>query len=154
MTSYRPGPAILVTAAFVGPGTVLAASKAGAEFGYSLLWAVVFSVVAAIVLQEMSSRLGIVSERGLAEALRSAFTNNGLRWAAITLVLSAILFGNTAYQTGNIVGAVDGIHILSGINKFAAAVSIAVAALVVIFIGKFSVIQWTLTALVARTSLR
>ena len=149
MKTYKPGPAILVTAAFIGPGTILAASKAGAEFGFTLLWAVVFSVITAIVLQEMTARLGIISERGLAEALKTSFSNSMLRWAVIILVLSAILFGNSAYQTGNIDGAVVGINVLTGINQFACAILIAGLALIVVWIGKYSVLQWTLSILVA-----
>ena len=49
MTSWRRkirtlGPGLLVTAAFIGPGTVTTASAAGARFGYALLWAIVFAV--------------------------------------------------------------------------------------------------------------
>ena len=149
LENYRPGPAILVTAAFVGPGTVLAASKAGAEYGFTLLWAVVFSVFTAIVLQEMAARLGIASGNGLAQALKDSFSSVPMRIVAVTLVLAAILFGNTAYQTGNIVGAVDGINILTGLNKVAAALIIAIIALAVVFVGKYSLLQWSLTFLVA-----
>ena len=148
MKKYRPGPAVLVTAAFIGPGTVLAASKAGADFGFTLLWAVVFSVITAIVLQEMAARLGIVSGNGLAEALKGSFAHPALMWTAVTLVLAAILFGNTAYQTGNIVGAVDGINILTGIDRVIAAIGIAVVALTVVWIGRYSILQWLLTVLV------
>lgn len=59
------GPATLVTAAFIGPGTVITASLAGANYGYALLWALLFSVFATMVLQEMAARLGIVTGRGL-----------------------------------------------------------------------------------------
>ncbi|HEX5793967.1 MAG TPA: divalent metal cation transporter, partial [Rheinheimera sp.] len=64
------GPATLVTAAFIGPGTVVTASLAGANYGYALIWALVFSVAATMVLQEMAARLGIVTGRGLGENLR------------------------------------------------------------------------------------
>jgi len=40
------GPGLLVTAAFIGPGTVTTASRAGAGFGFALLWTVLFSVLA------------------------------------------------------------------------------------------------------------
>ena len=59
------GPGMLVTAAFIGPGTVTTATVAGARFGYVLLWALGFSVIATIVLQEMSARLGVGSGAGL-----------------------------------------------------------------------------------------
>ena len=50
------GPGVMVAAAFVGPGTVTTASVAGASSGVSLLWAVAISVLATIVLQELSIR--------------------------------------------------------------------------------------------------
>ena len=156
------GPAIFVTAAFIGPGTVMTASKAGAEFGYGLLWAVFFSVVAAIVLQEMSARLGIVTGSGLAEAIKSCIGIPAVRWILLVLVLAGILFGNAAYQTGNILGAATGLEILSltgeqnvdGQQTFLGSVHmwsilIALAALVVIWIGRFAFLQICLVVLVS-----
>jgi len=45
------GPGLLVTAAFIGPGTITTASKAGAGFGFALLWTVVIATVETIVIQ-------------------------------------------------------------------------------------------------------
>ena len=59
------GPGILVTAAFIGPGTITASTLAGANFGYTLLWALTFATMATIILQEMSARLGIITQKGL-----------------------------------------------------------------------------------------
>ena len=102
------GPAALVTAAFIGPGTVVTASLAGANYGYALLWALVFSVFATMVLQEMAARLGIVTGRGLGENLRQLIRQPLLRWPLLLLVLCAIVIGNSAYQGGNISGAALG----------------------------------------------
>ena len=71
----RFGPGLLVAAAFIGPGTVTAATQAGAKFGVVLLWAVLFGTVATIVLQEMAARLGIIGRLGLGEALRQRFAS-------------------------------------------------------------------------------
>lgn len=106
------GPAILVTAAFIGPGTVMSASEAGSAHGFTLLWAVAFSVLATMVLQEMASRLGIVSGGGLSQALKTGFQNRIVRFLVLGLVLVAILVGNAAYQTGNILGAANGVLVL------------------------------------------
>jgi len=106
------GPAVLVTAAFIGPGTVITASLAGANYGFSLLWALLFSVIATLILQEMACRLGIVTQKGLGENIRAACTNPILKVIAIGLTVSAIVIGNGAYQSGNILGASLG---LSGI---------------------------------------
>jgi manganese transport protein len=102
------GPALLVTAAFIGPGTVMAASKAGAQFGFLLIWAVVFSVFATIVLQEMAARVGIVTGGGLGEAVHASVANRVVKFLGLGLVLAAILIGNAAYQTGNVLGAAKG----------------------------------------------
>jgi len=45
------GPGAMVTAAFIGPGTLTTCISAGVENEYSLLWAVLFSTVSTIVLQ-------------------------------------------------------------------------------------------------------
>ena len=67
------GPGAMVTAAFVGPGTVTTSTLAGASFGYALLWALVFATLATIVLQEMSARLGVITQKGLGDALAELF---------------------------------------------------------------------------------
>ena len=64
------GPGPLIAAAFIGPGTVTLCSIAGLNFGFSLLWTLALSVLATIVLQEMSARLGIISKKGLSEVIR------------------------------------------------------------------------------------
>ena len=94
------GPGLLVTAAFIGPGTIITASKAGADFGFALLWALVFSIFATIVLQEMSARLGLVTGRGLGESIRTAFPNPAFRTITVVFVVASIAFGNAAFQTG------------------------------------------------------
>lgn len=91
----------------------MAASSAGARFGCQLLWAVAFSVLATIVLQQMSARLGIATGNGLSESLRSSIGNTALRVAALGLVLLAVFIGNSAYQTGNILGAATGLSAFS-----------------------------------------
>ena len=56
------GPGVLVSAAFIGPGTVTVCSVAGASYSYALLWALLLSIVFCIGLQEMAARLGVVSQ--------------------------------------------------------------------------------------------
>ena len=99
------GPAFFITAAFIGPGTVITASIAGANYGFALLWALLFSVIATLILQEMTARLGIVTQQGLGENIRLACQKPLLRVLAVALVLSAIVVGSGAYQSGNISGA-------------------------------------------------
>lgn len=108
------GPAALVTAAFIGPGTITTCTLAGAGYGYALLWALLFSVIATIVLQEMAARLGIVTRKGLGEALKVQFPSGAGRAISVILILSAIGIGNAAYETGNILGGALGLDALIG----------------------------------------
>ena len=84
------GPGPLVAAAFIGPGTVTVCTLAGVEFGYDLLWAMVLSIGATIVLQGMAVRMGIVTQKGLSELIRQELTIPVLKWTAIVLILSLI----------------------------------------------------------------
>lgn len=170
-----------MTAAFIGPGTVMTASKAGSEFGFLLLWAVAFSVVATIVLQEMAARMGIVTGNGLSQALKTSLSSRLARFCVLGLVLLAILIGNAAYQTGNILGAASGAKALATrsddaaanrVNEVADAAKdgtwlnpdsrifqnglvflVAAIALSVIWIGRFDLLQNLLSLLVAVMSL-
>lgn len=112
------GPAALVTAAFIGPGTLTTCTLAGSSWGYALLWGLLFSVVATIILQEMASRLGIIGQKSLGEAITLSFRRPFLRFASILLVIIAIGIGNAAYETGNIMGAVMGLESVTGISVF------------------------------------
>lgn len=105
------GPGALIAAAFIGPGTVTTASAAGAAFGYELAWALVFATVAAIILQEMAMRLGVVARLGLGEAALKTFGAQPiLRWLLIGLIVGALFVGNAAYEGGNIAGAALGLE--------------------------------------------
>ncbi|MEM9649667.1 MAG: Nramp family divalent metal transporter [Bacteroidota bacterium] len=108
------GPGILVAAAFVGPGTITVCTLAGVNFGYALLWAVLLSVLATIVLQEMSGRIGVVSQSGLMDVVRKELRTKWIRSVVIIVVLFAILVGNAAYEAGNIGGATLGLEGLFG----------------------------------------
>ncbi|MBE0673213.1 MAG: Nramp family divalent metal transporter [Bacteroidales bacterium] len=112
------GPGALVTAAFIGPGTLTACTLAGAAWGYSLLWGLLFSVVATVVLQEMASRLGIVGRKSLGEAISLSFRNPIAKIIAILLVILAIGIGNAAYESGNIAGAAMGLESVTGLDTF------------------------------------
>ncbi|MBT8183826.1 MAG: Nramp family divalent metal transporter [Eudoraea sp.] len=110
------GPGVLIAAAFIGPGTVTACTLAGVTFGYSLLWAMLLSVIATIVLQEMAARLGIVTQKGLAEVIREELRTPALRYSVIGIILAAIVVGNAAYEAGNIGGATLGLEAIFGDN--------------------------------------
>ncbi|MEX0700772.1 MAG: Nramp family divalent metal transporter [Planctomycetales bacterium] len=148
----RFGPGLLVTAAFIGPGTVTTASQAGAGYGFTLLWAVLFAVLATIVLQEMAARLGIVSRQGLGEAVRSTFPHPALRFLAAGLIVAAIGFGNAAYQTGNVTGAAIGLAALMPVSFRIWTLIVGLAAFVLLATGTYKLIERVLIVLVVLMS--
>lgn len=100
----------VVAAAFIGPGTITTCMVAGFKFDYDLVWALVFSLIATLVLQEMSLRLGVVTGSGLAANLSRMKLSPQISKPVLGFVLFAIVLGNTAYQAGNISGAVLGLQ--------------------------------------------
>jgi NRAMP (natural resistance-associated macrophage protein)-like metal ion transporter len=151
------GPAAMVAAAFIGPGTVTTATLAGAGYGYTLLWAVLFSTLATILLQEMAARLGVVGQMGLGEAIRRKISAPGARIAAFGLVLAAILGGNMAYEAGNLTGAVFGFdewqwHI--GLMRFSPLLLlIGLIAFFLLYSGRYRMIERFLVLLVGTMSI-
>lgn len=147
------GPGAIVAAAFIGPGTVTTATIAGSSFGYTLLWAIAFSVFATFILQEMSSRLGVVAKMGVGEAIRSKVSKPIWKWSVSFLVIGAIVIGNAAYEAGNITGAVLGFHDLSkdilifGINPFV--LVIGGIAFLLLYSGKYKIIEKSLILMVS-----
>lgn len=142
------GPGILVTAAFIGPGTITTASLAGAGYGYNLLWALLFSVAATMILQEMTARLGLVTRRGLAESLRASFSGSAAARLIPLLIVLAVGFGNAAYQGGNITGAALGLAQISQLDGPLWALMVAALAAALLMTGAYRVIERTLVVLV------
>lgn len=147
------GPGAIVAAAFIGPGTVTSCFTSGASYGTTLLWAILFSTLSVIIMQSMASRLGIVTQKGLGEALRAKFTGTGSRILLAILVIAAVFIGNVAYETGNISGSILGIQAVSPVLdtntwKYILAGIIGVVAFVLLFSGSYKYIEKFLTGLV------
>ena len=113
----------VIAAAFIGPGTVTAAASAGAGFRYSLLWALLFSTVACLLLQEASARLTVVSGQSLGRALRTQYRGAFSGAVVLVLVLGAVVLGCAAYEAGNILGAAAGAALGTGVDPRLATVS-------------------------------
>ena len=107
------GPGLIITSAFIGPGTVTLCILSGIEYGYSLIWCVIFSILATCYLQEISSRLGIISRKGLSEILID-IDNKLLRKVAILFIFLSLFIGNIAYEAGNISGTSMGLETFIG----------------------------------------
>ena len=155
------GPGVLVSAAFIGPGTVTVCTLAGVNFGFALLWALLLSIVACIVLQEMAARLGIVTQQGLSEVIREEIKSPLFRNLSIILIFAAVVVGNAAYEAGNISGAVLGLEAVFEIQELEIgsftlniwSLAVGLAAFSLLAIGSYKVLEKVFIALVALMSL-
>ena len=150
------GPGALIAAAFIGPGTVTVCSIAGNSFGYSLLWAILTSLIIALILQEMSIRVGIISKKGLTELIKNETKNSYLKNILLVLIFTAIIIGNTAYEAGNISGAILGMESLTGnlaynlrdFNINLLSLIIGSLAFLILFIGNYRLLEQILISIV------
>ncbi|SCX98321.1 NRAMP (natural resistance-associated macrophage protein) metal ion transporters [Nonlabens sp. Hel1_33_55] len=141
------GPATLVAAAFVGPGTITICTVAGATQGYTLLWAMLLSMLATIVLQEMAARLGLITKKGLSDIVRHQIPSKPVKIVMILLMISAIFVGNAAYEAGNISGGVIGLEVLTG-SAWYQPLLIGICAFVLLIIGNYKILERALIAMV------
>ncbi|GGP97989.1 Nramp family divalent metal transporter [Shewanella ulleungensis] len=145
------GPGVVVTAAFIGPGTITACTLAGAKFGYSLLWALGFATIATIILQEMSARLGVITQKGLGEVLWDALQHSIFKWPLFLLIMVALYIGNAAYEGGNLAGAALGIQAIVGESESIYQLSILTLSLIgalILWRGSYKQIERILIFLV------
>ena len=155
------GPGPLVAAAFIGPGTITLCSIAGLNFGFSILWALLLSIIATLVLQEMAARLGIISQKGLSELIRDEIKHPVTKNIVIALILLAIVIGNAAYEAGNISGGVLGLEAVFGekyLNLFGIDINIfslflGLIAFILLFIGNYKILEKSLIFLVVIMSI-
>lgn len=147
------GPGAVVAAAFIGPGTVTTCIMAGVRFGYALLWAMLFATIGTMVLQEMCARLGVLGGRGLGAAIRERFNTPVVRAGAALLVAGAIVAGNAAYQTGNLLGTALGAQALGGEDVRVWAALAAALAFGLLYTGRYRTIERALVAMVVLMSL-
>jgi manganese transport protein len=139
----------VIAAAFIGPGTVTTAASAGAGFGYALLWALLFSTLATLVLQEATARLTVVSGRNLGEAIREQFSGGTSGILVLLLVLGAVVLGNAAYEAGNILGAVAGARLGTDLSPQVLTLAIGAGAAAVLWMGSMRLVAPLLSITVA-----
>ena len=104
------GPAYLISVGYMDPGNWATDLAGGSQFGYALLWVLLMSNLMALLLQSLSARLGIVTQRDLAQASResySPFINYILYFLAEVAI--------AACDLAEVLGMAIGINLLFGI---------------------------------------
>ena len=155
------GPGPLIAAAFIGPGTITLCTIVGAKYGLNLLWTILVSIIATIILQSMAVKLGVIGKKSITQILKDEIKTPWLRFGVLLLVFVAIMIGNTAYEAGNISGAVLGLETIFGkqilrfntvsINLFSLLIGFLAGGL--LWIGKYKLIERSLIVMVVLMSI-
>jgi Mn2+/Fe2+ NRAMP family transporter len=106
------GPGLITANVDNDAGGITTYSVAGAHFGFSLLWSFIPIIIALIVIQEMSSRMAVVTGKGLADLIREEFGVKVTFYAMLGLIYSNVF--NTIAEFAGIAASAD----LLGIDKF------------------------------------
>ncbi len=121
----------VISAAFIGPGTITTCAMSGTAWGIDLLWALTFAVVSCAILQETVARIAIASGHSLGEVIAISYPKP-IKY----LISFAIVFGCAAYQAGNILGAVAGLQLIFGFDKILMTLLVALFASLTLALGK------------------
>jgi NRAMP (natural resistance-associated macrophage protein)-like metal ion transporter len=137
---------IALVLAVVGPGFITANvdndaggiatySVAGAQFGYSLLWTMIPITIALVIVQEMSSRMGAVTGKGLSDLIREEF---GIR-ATFLLMIALVVtnFGNVVSEFAGVASSFE----LFGVSKFIVVPAAAFAVWALVVYGTYSSVE-------------
>jgi NRAMP (natural resistance-associated macrophage protein)-like metal ion transporter len=114
---------LLLVLAVIGPGFITANvdndaggiatySVAGAQFGYTLLWTMIPITIALVIVQEMSSRMGAVTGKGLSDLIREEFGLRVTFWLMLALAITN--FGNVVANFAGVAASLD----LFGLSRY------------------------------------
>lgn len=105
------GPGLMVSVGYMDPGNWATAIEAGSRFGYALLFVVVLASFTGMVLQNLSSRLGIATGRDLAQLSRAHYPPGVVRGQWVLAELSIL-----ATDLAEVLGAALAFHLLLGVS--------------------------------------
>ena len=129
------GPGFITANVDNDPGGILTYSQAGAKYGYALLWTLIPTTIALIVVQEMASRMAVATGKGLSDLIREEF---GLRITFFTMaVLSLADLGNIFAEFAGIASGMG----IFGVSKYLAVPAGAVLVWLVIVKGTYNPVE-------------
>ncbi len=103
------GPGLIAANAGNDAGGIATFSTSGATYGYNLLWALVIAGFCLAIVQEMCARMGVVTNKGLADLIREQF---GVRWSVLAMLV--LLIANTGVTISEFLGIKASVQVLSG----------------------------------------
>ena len=113
------GPGLIATSAGNDAGGIATYSSAGAKFGYTMIWVMVLLTLSFAIVQEMCTRLGAATGRGLLDLIRERF---GAAWTLFAIVIIVIANGGVTISEFVGIGAASE---LLGVSRY---ISVPIAA--------------------------
>jgi len=139
------GPAFIACVAYIDPGNFATNISGGAEFGYKLLWVVIYSNIMAMLIQTLSAKLGIATGRNLPELMRAHFPV----WLVRPLWVVAEIMA-MATDLAEFVGAAIGFNLLLHVPLMAGCVLTGLSTFGMLYLQKygFRMLEALITVLV------
>jgi len=136
------GPGAIITAAFIGPGTITTCIKSGYETEYSLLGIMIVAILVAITIQIFAAKIGIITQIGISRNIRENIHSKIGKVFSSFMIVIGIFVGNSAFEAGNITGAVIGLTGIIG-NGFVVVKVFIISAIVfaLLWFGKYKKIE-------------
>ena len=121
------GPAFVACIAYIDPGNFATNISAGSTFGYLLVWVLVSANLMAMLIQNLSAKIGIATGKNLAELCREHFRQPVVRGLWLQAEVIAM-----ATDLAEFVGAALALNLLFGVPLFAAGLITAAASFAVL----------------------
>jgi NRAMP (natural resistance-associated macrophage protein)-like metal ion transporter len=132
------GPGLITGAADDDPSGIATYSQAGAQFGYSLLWTLVFTLPLMTAIQIVSARIGFVTRRGLAANIKAAYPRPVLLGVVVLLLIA-----NTLNLAADLAAMAEALRLLLGGSRHLYAVAFGVLCVVLqVFLPYKSYVRW------------
>ncbi|RMF94998.1 MAG: divalent metal cation transporter [Candidatus Schekmanbacteria bacterium] len=129
------GPGIITSSADNDAGGIATYTLAGAQEGYSLLWALFLTTLALVVIQEMSARMGVVTGKGLADLIREKFS---MRTTFFTMLL--LVVGNLTVTIAEFAGIAAGFELL-GVSRLLSVPLMALIIWLIVIKGSYIAVE-------------
>ncbi len=126
------GPAFIAAVAYVDPGNYATNIQSGSEFGYKLLWVIVLANLMAMLIQNMSAKLGIATGKNLPELCRERFPRSVAFILWIVSELAAM-----ATDIAEFLGATLALNLLVGIPMLIATVITGILTYVILSMDRY-----------------
>jgi len=129
------GPGLIATSAGNDAGGIATYSSAGAQFGYEMIWVMIVLTLSFAIVQEMCSRLGAATGRGLLDLIRERF---GVGWTLFAIAIIIIANGGVTISEFVGIGAASE---LIGVSKFISVPIAAVALWYLVIFGSYAKVE-------------